>query len=186
MNRFTTISLEAATGKTKDLLDGVQAKLGMVPNMMRALANSPAALDAYLQLSGSLGKGRLSAKVGEQIALAVAQINGCDYCLAAHSAIGKMVGLTGDQIRDSRHTTAVDPKTDALLRFARKVVDARGQVSGEDLQDVRDAGFDDGAIAEVVAHVALSIFTNYFNLVAGTDIDFPKAPVLDFESATTK
>ncbi len=166
-------------------MDAVRGKLGMVPNMMRSMANSPAVLDGYLLLSGSLGKGSLSAKVREQIALAVGQINGCDYCLAAHSAIGKMVGLTGDQIRDSRLATAVDPKTDALLRFARKLVDARGRVNDKDVQDVRDAGFDDGAIAEVVANVALSVFTNYFNLVAGTDIDFPKVPALHVESATT-
>jgi len=185
MSRIKAVAPESATGKVKDLLDAVRSQLGMVPNSMRSMANSPAVLDGFLLLSGSLGKGALSAKVREQIALAVGQINRCDYCLAAHSAIGKMVGLTDDQIRDSRLATAVDPKTDALLRFARKLVDARGRVNDKDVQDVRDAGFDDGAIAEVVANVALSIFTNYFNLVAGTDIDFPKVPALHVESATT-
>jgi uncharacterized peroxidase-related enzyme len=185
MSRVKAIAPEIATGKVKDLLDAVQSKLGMVPNSMRSMANSPAVLDGYLLLSGSLVKGTLSAKVREQIALAVGQINRCDYCLAAHSAIGKMVGLTDDQIRDSRLATAVDPKTDTLLRFACKLVDSRGQVSDGDVQVVRDAGFDDGAIAEVVANVALSVFTNYFNLAAGTDIDFPKVSALHVESATT-
>jgi uncharacterized peroxidase-related enzyme len=184
MSRLKTIAPEAATGKSKELLAGVQAKLGLVPNMMRAMANAPAVLDGYLHLSGDLGKGVLSAKVREQIALAVSQANGCDYCLAAHSAIGKMVGLTTDQIRDSRLGTAVDAKTDSLIRFARKVVDTRGRVSDGDLDDVRDAGFDDGAIAEVVANVALGIFTNYFNNTAATEIDFPKAPALQPERAT--
>lgn len=180
MSRFHQIAPESATGKAKELLDAVKGKLGLVPNMTRAMANAPAVLNGYLQLSGALGQGTLPAKTREQIALVVGQANGCDYCLAAHSTIGKMVGLTADQIRDSRHGTAIDPKADALIRFARKVVDSKGRVSDGDLQDVRDAGFDDGAIAEVVANVALNIFTNYFNHVADTDIDFPKAePFVD-------
>lgn len=182
MSRLTTISPETATGRQKELLDAVKQKLGMVPNMMRALATSPAALDGYLHFSGALGKGTLSVRVREQIALAVAQANGCDYCLAAHSAIGKAVGLTPDQIRDSRLGTAVDGKTDALIAFARRVVDTRGQVTDADLAAVRSAGWDDGVVAEVVAHVALSVFTNYFNNVARADIDFPPAPPLNTDT----
>lgn len=178
MSRINLIAPETATGKAQELLAAVKAKLGLVPNMTRAMANAPAVLDGYLQLSGALGHGTLSAKIREQIALAVAQENGCEYCLAAHSAIGKMVGLTADQVRDSRRGTAIDPKSDALIRFARTVVATKGRVSGADLQAVRAAGFDDGAIAEVVANVALNVFTNYFNHVADTDIDFPKAEPL--------
>src|SRR4051794_31178178 len=178
MARLTQISTEAASGRARDLLDVVKRRLGLVPNMTRALVNSPAALDGYLQLSGALGKGSLPAQFREQIALAVAQANGCDYCLAAHSAVGRMVGLTADQIRDSRLGTAVDPKADALIRLALKVVDARGRVGDSDLDGVRRAGFDDAAIAEVVANVALHAFTNYFNRLAGTDLDFPAAPAL--------
>ena len=125
----------------------------------------------------------MTAQIREQIALAVAQVNGCDYCLAAHSAIGRMVGLTADQIRDSRLGTAVDPRADALIRFALKVVDARGGVADTDLEAVRRAGFDDAAIVEVVANVALHVFTNYFNRLAGTDLDFPAAPALGPEPA---
>ena len=184
MARLTQISPEAASGRARELLDAVEDRLGLVPNMTRAMANSPAALDGYLQLSGALGKGALPARFREQIALAVAQANGCDYCLAAHSAIGRMVGLTADQIRDSRLGTAVDPKADALIRLALKVVDARGAVDDADLEEVRRAGFDDAAIAEVVANVALHVFTNYFNRLAGTDLDFPAVPALGPEPAT--
>jgi uncharacterized peroxidase-related enzyme len=178
MSRINQISPETATGKAKELLDAVKSKLGLVPNLTRALANAPAALEAYLQFSGSLGKGTLSAKDRERIALVVAQENHCDYCLAVHSTIGKMVGLTADEIRDSRKGTSTDSKTDVLVRFAQKVVETQGRVSDEDLQSVRQAGFDDGALAEVVGNVALNIFTNYFNHVAGTDVDFPAAEVL--------
>lgn len=178
MSRLTTISPESATGKAKELLDTVHAKLGMVPNMMRAMSNAPSVLEGYLQWNGALSRGAISAKVREQIALAVAQANGCDYCLAAHSAIGKMVGLSADQIRDSRQGTAVDARTDALIGFARKLVDTRGRVGDDELGVLRNAGFDDGIIAEVVANVALSIFTNYFNNVAELEVDFPGAPSL--------
>ncbi len=178
MTRLPTIQPDAATGRPKELLDAVKHKLGFVPNMTRAMANSPATLDGYLQLSGALAKGTLPAKVREQLSLTVAEANGCDYCLAAHSAGGKAVGLTADQVRDARQATAVDTKTAALLGFARKVLDARGRVADADLAAVRAAGWDDGAVAEVVAHVALNAFTNYFNNLAGTDLDFPPAPPL--------
>jgi len=178
MSRLTQIAPDTATGNTKELLDAVKSKLGLIPNMVRAMANSPAALDAYVQFSGALAGGSLSARNREQIALAVGQVNECNYCLSAHSALGKIAGLTPDQIRDSRQGTAADGKTDALLHFARKLVETRGQVSDGDVNAVRQAGFTDGEIAEAVANVALNIFTNYFNHVAATDIDFPKADAL--------
>lgn len=183
MSRLTTVQPETATGRAKELLDAVKHKLGLVPNMTRAMATSPAVLDGYLQLSGTLARGALPAKAREQIALAVAQANGCDYCLAAHSTVGMAIGLTPDQVRDARLGTAVDGNTGALLAFARRVVDARGKVTDADLAAVRAAGWDDGAVAEVVAHVALSAFTNYFNTVAGTDLDFPAAPALSAVTA---
>ncbi len=178
MSRIHQVAPESATGTVKGLLDAVQGKLGLVPNMTRAMANAPAVLEGYLSFSGALGKGKLSAKNRERIALAVGQANGCDYCLAAHSAIGKMVGLTADQILDSRRGTSVEPQSDAIVRFARQVVDKQGRVTDADLADARLAGLDDAAVAEVVANVALNIFTNYFNHVAETDIDFPKAEAI--------
>lgn len=185
MSRIQQLVPESATGKVQTLFHSVQSKLGMVPNMMRALGNSASALEAYLQFSGSLAKGELSAQQREQIALAVGEANGCDYCLSAHSTIGRMVGLTSDQIRDSRLATAVDSKNNALLHFVRKVVDERGHVSNQDLDDLRDQGFTDGQIAEVVANVAVNLFTNYFNHIAETDIDFARAPALNAESTAT-
>ena len=178
MSRIPAVNPQTAAGRSKELLDAVKQKLGLVPNMTRVMVNSPAVLDGYLGLSGALAKGALPAKVREQLALAVAETNGCDYCLAAHSAVGKAVGLTADQVRDARLGGAVDGKTDALLRFTRRVVDARGKVSDADLAAVRAAGWDDAAVAEVVAHVALNVFTNYFNTVADTDLDFPPAAPL--------
>ena len=145
---------------------------------MRGLANSTAALDAYLQFSSKLAAGVLSAKTREQIALTVGQENECDYCVAAHCTLGEMAGLNAQQIRDSRQGTAGDPKTAAILKFSRKLVKVRGLVSDADVDDVRRSGATDGEIAEVVANVALNVFTNYFNHVAGTVIDFPRPDVL--------
>ncbi len=180
MSRISPIAPESAVGKAKVLIDAVKGKLGMVPNIARALANSPAALEGYLSMSSALSQGKFSAQLREQIALAVAQANGCNYCLAAHSAVGKMVGLTAEQIMDSRRGSAIDPKSDGVVRFARQIVDKRGLVTDSDVANARQAGLDDSAITEVVANVALNIFTNYFNHVAETDIDFPKVePLFD-------
>jgi len=177
MPRLTAVNPAEATGKAKKLLDGVQAKLGMTPNLMKTLANSPAALEAYLNFGAALSTGALDAKFREQIAIAVAQANSCEYCLSAHSAIGGMVGLSADEIAVSRNAHAADPKRDAGLRFAQTVVVQRGEISDAALDQVRQAGFTDGEIAEIVANVAVNIFTNYFNHVAQTEVDFPRVPV---------
>lgn len=177
-SRLPTINPESASGQAKELLDAVKSKLGMVPNIAKALANSPAALNGYLSMSGALSHGTFSPQLREQIALLVAQANGCDYCLAAHTAVGKMVGLNAAQILDSRRGTAVDTKTDAVLHLARQGVEKRGWVTDGDLVNARRAGLDDGAITEVVANVALNTFTNYFNHVAATAVDFPPAEPL--------
>ena len=177
MQRITPINPAEATGKAKKLLDGVQAKLGFTPNLMKTLATAPAALEAYLQFGAAMGTGVLDAKFREQISLAVAQANSCEYCLSAHSAIGKMVGLTPDEIAASRESHAADAKRDAGLRFAQTVVVQRGEVSDAALASVRNAGYTDGEITEIVANVAVNIFTNYFNHVAQTEVDFPRVPV---------
>ena len=147
---------------------------GRISNFTRALANSPAALEAYLHFSESLAGGFLSAQLREQIALIVAEINSCQYCLSAHSSIGLIVGLSEEEITNARRASSTDLKSDAALKFVRALVLQRGEVSQDDLDGVRDAGFTDGEIVEIVAHVALSIFTNYFNHVARTEIDFPE------------
>ena len=174
MPRLTAISSEHAAGKAKDLLDGVQATLGMIPNLMRTMANSPAVLEAYLNFKGALAMGSLPATLREQIALAVAEVNGCDYCLAAHAAVGTLVGLSHQDILDSRQGTSPDRKVEAALRFARMLVQQRGRVGDEDLARLRKMGYGDDEISEIVAHVALNVFSNYFTLVADTVVDFPE------------
>lgn len=175
--RLTAIDPQQATSKTKELLDAIQAKLGMTPNMMRTMANSPAALEGYLNFSGALGHGMLPAKLREEIALAVGEANGCEYCVSAHTAIGGMVGLQADEIAAARQSSSTDGKQDAALKFARSLSTKRGEVSDAEVKAVKDAGYTEGEIAEIVAHVALNVFTNYFNIAAQTEVDFPKVSI---------
>ena len=177
MQRITVVNATEATGKAKQLLDGVQAKLGMTPNMMKTMATSPAVLEGYLGFGAALGTGTLDARFREQMALAVAQANSCEYCLSAHSTIGKMVGLKPEEIAASRSAHSQDAKRDAGLQFTQLLVVQRGEVSDAALADVRAAGYTDGEVAEIVANVAINIFTNYFNHVARTDLDFPRVSV---------
>lgn len=174
MSRFQTFNPSTASGKSKDLLDAVKSKLGRDLNMAGVMANSPAVLEGYLNFSGALSGGLLSAKLREQIALVIAQENHCDYCLSAHSAIGKMVGLSQEQVIASRKGAADSDKTSAALTFAKRVLATKGQVTESDVQTVRAAGFSDGEVAEMIAHVALNVFTNYFNIATDVEIDFPK------------
>ncbi len=174
MNRIAQLDPAQAAGKTKQLFDGVQGKLGSVPNLFRVLGNAPAALQAYLDFSTALAGGTLNAKVREQIALTVAEANGCGYCLSAHTFLGGRVGLTDLDVAQARQAGAVDERTDAILKLARAIVARRGELSDADLAQARQAGLGDGAIIETVAHVALNILTNYVNHVAGTVVDFPE------------
>ena len=178
MERITPVNPQTVEGRAKELLDAVKARLGLVPNMTRAMAVSPAVLEAYLGFIGALGHGVLPARVREQLALDVSEANRCDYCVSAHSALGQRAGLTERDVLDSRRGVSADPKADVLLRFARTVLEKRGVIEDADIAAVREAGYGDAEIAEVVAHVGLNVFTNYFNHVAGTTIDFPKAPAL--------
>ncbi len=175
MPRLKAIEPAEAEPKAKALLEGVQKKLGMTPNLMRTMANSPAVLEAYLGFGNALGKGTLTPKLREQIALTVGELNGCQYCLSAHPALGKMVGLGDEEIADSRRGVSPDRKTEAVLQFARKVVTERGWVSDDDVASLRAAGTTDAELAEIVGAVALNIFSNYFNHVADTEVDFPEA-----------
>jgi len=174
MSRLPAIQTEAADGKAKQLLEAVQAKLKLTPNMTRVMANSAAVLDAYLSFSGALAGGSLPAKLREEIALEVGEQNACQYCVSAHTAIGKLTGLTEAEIEQARDARSNSPKHTAALAFARQLVAKQGKVEEVEFDAVRRAGFSDGDIAEIVAHVALNIFTNYFNLAAAVDVDFPK------------
>ena len=174
MNRITQLDPASATGKTKQLFDGVQAKLGIVPNLFRVFGNSPAALEGYLNFSGALAGGVLSAKVREQIALAVAEINYCGYCLSAHTYIGGKVGLSEQEIADARQVSASDEHTAAILNLARSIVVQRGELSEAEFKAARAAKLTDAEIVETTANVALNILTNYVNHVAQTVVDFPE------------
>ena len=158
---------------SKPVLDAVQKQLGVIPNLFRLVANIPAALSGYASFSGALGK-TLDVKTRERIALAVAQVNGCDYCLSAHTYLGlNLAKLDEAEIAHNRRGGSSDPKADAAVRFAARVVEARGHLGDDEIAAVRQAGFSDGQIVEIVAVVAENCFTNFINEVAQTVIDFP-------------
>jgi uncharacterized peroxidase-related enzyme len=175
MSRIPTpASIEAAPAASQPLLQAVKKQLGVVPNLFRLVSTSPAALEGYLGLNAALSKGALEAPTRERIALAVAQINGCDYCLSAHSYLGKnLAKLSDSEIAANRDGGSTDPKADAAVRFAVKLVKNRGHVAEDDLRAVRLAGYTDAQLIEIVLHVALNTLTNYVNEVAKTEIDFP-------------
>ncbi|GAA0584245.1 carboxymuconolactone decarboxylase family protein [Rhizomicrobium electricum] len=171
-------TIDAAPVASRSFLEAVKKQLGLVPNLFRLVANSPAALEGYLGLSGALGKGTLPAPTRERIALAVAEANGCDYCLSAHTYLAKNLAKLDDaEITANRSGASNDPKADAALAFAVKVVRARGHVSDADVAAVKAAGYDDAQVIEIVQHVALNTWTNYINSVAETEIDFPVVTV---------
>lgn len=174
MSRLKTIQTAEATGRAKDLLEAVQAKLKITPNMTRVMANSPAVLEGYLSFSGALAGGSLNPKLREQLALEVGEQNQCQYCVSAHAAIGKMMGLSDEEIDSARDAQSSSPKVAAALSFAHQIVEKQGKATEADMNAVRAAGFTDGEIAEIVAHVALNIFTNYFNNTTDVEVDFPK------------
>jgi uncharacterized peroxidase-related enzyme len=175
MSRIPTpATIEDAPAAARPLLEAVKKQLGVAPNLFRLVANSPAALEGYVSLSNALAKGSLLAATRERIALAVAQINGCDYCLSAHTYIGThMAKLDDAEISANRHGGSNDPKADAAVRFAVHLVETRGQVDEAELSALRAAGYDNAQVVEIVFHVALNTWTNYVNLVGGTEIDFP-------------
>ncbi len=173
MNRIQPLDPAAATGRPRELLDAVQAKMGLVPTMMRIMASAPAVLEGYLGFSGALGKATLSAKTREAIALAIAQVNHCQYCVSAHTLLGRKAGLGESDATAARTGESSDPHTAAALRLALAINNKRGNVSDADLAAARSAGLTDGQIVEVVGVVSLNIFTNYFNHVADTEVDFP-------------
>ncbi len=171
MPRITPVDPATVTGKSKELLDGPLA--GKHFNIFRSMAQSPAALQAYLSLSGAVGSGTLSAKEREVIQLAVGQANNCEYCVSAHTAIGKGAGLSDEQTVEARRGALQDAKLNALAKFALAVHEKRGFVSDADVAAFKSAGYSEGAIAEVVANYALATYTNYFNHVKVTPVDFP-------------
>ncbi len=174
MNRLSLIEANAAQPAAAELLTGVQAALGVTPNMAKALANSPAALKAWVQFNGAVGEGVLPGDIRERIALLVAQDNGCDYCLSAHTYLAtRVAGVSADEANQARSGKSDDPKASVALNLAGAIVRTRGDVDDSDLAAARAAGLTDEEVAEVVANVALNFYTNFFNRLAQTEIDFP-------------
>ncbi|NHZ64657.1 carboxymuconolactone decarboxylase family protein [Massilia genomosp. 1] len=173
MSRLALLTLEHAPAASAPLLDQVQAAFGATPNMFRAVANSPAALASMWAAFGALGGGTLGARLGEQIAVAIADLNNCEYCLAAHTALGRKAGASSADMRAAQAGQSDDPKSAAALRFALAVVGQRGQVDAAEVDALRRAGFGDGEIMEIMAHIALNLFTNYVNVAFAVPLDFP-------------
>lgn len=176
MSRIPTpATIEASPAAAQPLLEAVKKQLGSVPNLFRIVATSPAALEGYLALNGALGKGRLDARTRERIALTVADLNGCEYCLSAHTYLGKNVAkLDEAELALNQQGASSDAKANAALVFAAKVVRERGHVSDADVQAVKSAGYDDAQVVEIIVHVALNTLTNYVNSALATEVDFPK------------
>lgn len=173
MSRLNIPAREAAHKDSAPLLDAVEGQLGVVPNLFRLVGQSPAALNGLLALNTSLGKS-LDVATRERIALAVAQVNGCDYCLSAHTYLGLNVAkLTEDEIARNRRGASNDPRAEAAVAFAAKVARERGRVSDTDISAVKLAGYTEAQIIEIVGLVAVNVYTNYVNNVAETEIDFP-------------
>ncbi|WP_284653440.1 carboxymuconolactone decarboxylase family protein [Flavobacterium terrisoli] len=179
MTRLQALNPDTATGKTKELFNAVQGKLGLVPNMMRTMGNSDAVLEGYLNLSGALSKGKLGGRTGELIALAVSESNDCHYCLAAHTFIGeKLLKTDASVLEAARLGESTDGKTQAILSLAKVLISKNGRVNDQDINNTKNAGVTDAEIAETIAHVALNVLTNYFNNTANTEVDFPVVAAL--------
>ena len=169
-----SIQPQAVPAASQPLLDQIQQAFGATPNMFKAVSNSPAALQSMWGFFGALGKGTLGARLGERLAVAIANANRCEYCLAAHTVLGQNAGATGADMAAAQVGRSDDPRTAAALAFALKVVGQRAQVDDADFTNLRTAGFDDGQIVEIMAHVALNLFTNYINVALDVPVDFPR------------
>ncbi len=176
MPRLNVVEPEQAQGKTKEIFDELEKTKGKVINIFKGMGNSPAALNAYLTMSEILAEGELTPEDREAVYLGVSQANGCNYCLSAHTVIAKKAGMTDDQIKAIRLLDPLSEKHRTLLTFVRRVMETKGKVSDADVAAVRSAGYTDGQIAEAIAYIGLATYSNYFNHVYDTPLDFPKAP----------
>ncbi len=173
MAHVNLIDPVTSTTTAKPTLDKINSAFGVVPNMFKAVANSPAALNSLWGSFGALAGGKLGARLGEEIAVAIANVNHCEYCLAAHTALGRKAGVSAEDIAAAQVGESTDPKTRAALTFALKVVRDRAAVSGADIATLKAAGFDDEGVVEIIAHIALNLFTNYINVALNVPVDFP-------------
>ncbi|MCB1562955.1 MAG: carboxymuconolactone decarboxylase family protein [Alphaproteobacteria bacterium] len=174
MSHLPLVNPEQTSGSHKELFEQINGAFGVVPNMFKTIGNSEAALESMWTSFGALGKGKLGAQLGEQIAVLIADLNRCEYCLAAHTLLGQKAGVSEQDMAAAQAGRSSDPKTQAALDFAAKIVKDRAGISKADVEAVRAAGFSDEDIAEILAHVALNIFTNYTNVAFDVPVDFPK------------
>jgi len=178
MSRVAPVSPAKASNSVKKIYEDIEKKMGVIPNIFQNMGNSAAVLKAFMGLNEAAGETSLDPKLREQIALTVGQTNNCHYCLSAHTVIGCQSGLKDAEIIEARKGEASDAKTRAILKFVKLVVEKRAQVSDQNVKDLKAAGVTDAELGEIVLLITLNIFTNYFNLITDTTIDFPKAPEL--------
>lgn len=174
MSLLNVVTNGNASAEQKVLLDAIQSQLGMVPNFLRVFANSPAALRAFLGLHGIAGEGSLDPQTRERIALALAQQNGCQYCVSAHTAIGRKAGLDAAEIAANRAGASNDAKAAAAVKFAKALAERNGEVATADILAVRNAGYGDAEIVEIITHVGMNVLTNILGKASRVEIDFPK------------
>lgn len=185
MQRLNSVNPETATEPAKELLQTVQQAFGVIPNTARVMANSPAVLESFLAFSTAMGKARIGSKLHNQVKLNTSETNACDYCTSILSAIAPSAGMSADDILAGRTGQSEDHRTNAALKFSEAVLESRGKVTGEQLVDVRNAGFSDGEIVEIVASIVLGCFTNFLNNVANTELDIPRAKPVEVRSTPT-
>jgi len=173
MSRLSPIDPASATGLAKALLEQIEDEMGMVPTLIRVMANSPAVLHGFLSMQRALDAGVLDKRLRYQIALATSQANGSAYCVAAYSALGKAIGLSEEALRDARRASSPNRRTDAALKFARALENRPGPAIEPHLAQLRAVGFDDSQIAEIVAHVVFTSLSNYFYHASRIAADFP-------------
>ena len=183
MSRLTPVNPATAEGPAKELLNAVQKSMGATPNIFTAFANAPAAMEGYLSFNQALSKGALTPQLREKIALATAGANGCDYCASAHTFLGDKAGIEEDELASALKGQSIDAKDNAALTFAAQIIEGRGRVTDGDVQAVKNAGFSDEEVVEILAHVALNIFTNYFNEAFKTENDFPAVSTAETRKA---
>lgn len=171
---MSRVSLDSAPGASQPLLAQIHQAFGATPNMFKAVANSPVALQSMWAAFGALGQGTLGARLGEQIAVAIANRNRCEYCLSAHTVLGQKAGASAAEMASAQSGQSEDARTAAALRFALKVVEQRAQLDDADVAALRSVGFGDEQIVEILAHVALNLFTNYINVALDVPVDFPR------------
>ncbi|WP_338846326.1 peroxidase-related enzyme [Massilia sp. W12] len=174
MSRINTVTADTANAEQQALFEAIRSQLGMVPNFLKVFANSPAALRAFLGLHGIANAGSLDAATRERIALALAQQNSCEYCLSAHTAIGRGAGLPNDEIAANRAGTSQDAKAAVAVKLARSLAEHKGEITTAELMEARNAGFSDGDIVEIITHVGMNLLTNILGKASRVEIDFPK------------